>query len=1430
MAENDNVDEFTQRLLDRARQRRENLQKKLGETPVRKRSAPLNENQDDNIDIEQSNDESPKRPCMREVERNLKPDTPSIESVRSRRNALSSQYQDDEPDASSTKTSTPILQTVERTSRVPAAALEDSDRRKHISGDNSRRNRLAALAQDINSWEDDLKPTPTKFDHDEKPHSARDTSPMKSTSPYKRAGSPIKHTSPIKQTSPYRRTSPQKVTSPYKQTSDRQHTGMSLKSSIETHSTTCVIEPSKPQRTFDYNEEVAASTSQLRASQSSSQVSQITVNIRSDGGRGNLPTSRSATTISPADRAVPSKSGSTVTPMSSVQESGELDSTISQQPVAQRMAVWKNREQTTAQECDMDVTMLQQPVSVRMAAWKQKDSDTPIRSNTPARGKQRPVSTSIVGTPAAAKKWPPVAAEMERVRSQSQTSERRESNANEPTKLPVLSRMAAWQKQVDKVESEQNMRSVSPTRRSPVKSTSASQLTPASRSTSASHLTPAPAHRGRNPACSQSSSQLTPRRDTSPVKWQPTNASKSPEPKYSPVKAPVAGNSPVKSPAKQTPCDTPRSIHDRLKSLHQNMQHDEDNGHASELKQQRRQEIEQLQNRWKNGMPATEPITDPPANECTPAPPPPPPLMGRQANQKPVSNKRENARDKVRHDFESKLQSMGFDLHNTSKESGHIASIDLTPQRMRDKNKLATSNTEVGPPKPPRVEITEERVTTATFGPNKVISGKTIVNEEEIYRGSAASAVHSSSKTITLTPTTSKSITLTPSTPHTSSIYSLVKQQTGSTPVSTSAPTTATSKSSPNFPQLTAQLAARHRNTEQYGSQTSIDSQSSEYSEPQSEYTDTEYTEGEYTEAEYTEAECTETEYNEPQNKHTDKHVTEYTERQIDTVDEDEEEYSDEDEYTDEESDEEGGVDSLLDEAMDTTNMTEAESDIPPTYTKAISQQCTTSVSIGQSSSSQHARVTFTAPPAAHTPRVTEKRSNHPSTSTDEESDRNVYSIDLYRSTKKSAPPPPKMTIVRHSEHSPREEAPEEPLPYIPEKPVKQRLQELQELVNQEQNVIMQTSNALHQCCGTNSAFAGSPEAVECHRLLLIACKKREAMMLEMQRLRDQSGRPSGKPTTAGSLTISDIRIPLKSTFLDRLHTPADESVHYFILLLRHGEKLIQTQMMSTNDTMVRGALEFPNLIKLSEITQDFKLELEIYSMTIARENPTMTPSKKNRTLTPKSTKKKTLFGSKAHRLQSPGGPNAVASTNFAQIATLPISMRHLNKTHFSLDRIPFMSPLQGSIHMRFKCVLEASVEERGFLTMFEDVSGFGSWHRRWCTLKNGCLRFWKYPDDERNKEPIGCLDLKQCITGKVGLIPRDICARPNTFEICTVRRQTRGDADTLTTHCRDTMTTTRNQLSADTKEDRLAWCDKINEALQSLRTWHPDAMRPINQ
>lgn len=63
-----------------------------------------------------------------------------------------------------------------------------------------------------------------------------------------------------------------------------------------------------------------------------------------------------------------------------------------------------------------------------------------------------------------------------------------------------------------------------------------------------------------------------------------------------------------------------------------------------------------------------------------------------------------------------------------------------------------------------------------------------------------------------------------------------------------------------------------------------------------------------------------------------------------------------------------------------------------------------------------------------------------------------------------------------------------------------------------------------------------------------------------------------------------------------------------------------------------------------------------------------------------------------------------------------------------------YTSVLEGSMQLHIQSEMSMDVEFRGFLTMFEDVSGFGAWHRRWCLLKGDKLSYWKYPDDERKK------------------------------------------------------------------------------------------------
>ncbi|CAN7986584.1 unnamed protein product [Ixodes hexagonus] len=101
---------------------------------------------------------------------------------------------------------------------------------------------------------------------------------------------------------------------------------------------------------------------------------------------------------------------------------------------------------------------------------------------------------------------------------------------------------------------------------------------------------------------------------------------------------------------------------------------------------------------------------------------------------------------------------------------------------------------------------------------------------------------------------------------------------------------------------------------------------------------------------------------------------------------------------------------------------------------------------------------------------------------------------------------------------------------------------------------------------------------------------------------------------------------------------------------------------------------------------------------------------------------------------------------------------------------------------------------------MFEDVGGFGAWHRRWCLLSKNRLSFWRYPEDEGTKATTGWLDLHQSSDLECRLVSRDICARPHTMvlNIAGVQRL----------------------LSADTKEEARRWCASLGAALNSARVW----------
>ncbi|XP_074040615.1 anillin, actin binding protein [Leptinotarsa decemlineata] len=396
---------------------------------------------------------------------------------------------------------------------------------------------------------------------------------------------------------------------------------------------------------------------------------------------------------------------------------------------------------------------------------------------------------------------------------------------------------------------------------------------------------------------------------------------------------------------------------------------------------------------------------------------------------------------------------------------------------------------------------------------------------------------------------------------------------------------------------------------------------------------------------------------------------------------------------------------------------------------------------------------------------------------------------------------------------------------------VNKKIEELQEEVNKQQNIISQTSQALNLCSCTPE-FSGSTEQVEAERVLLVATHRRQAAIHELQRLKvERTIRPQGQhannvPLEKGTLTISDIILPLKHKYVKALAAAGGKG-HHVVCLIKCGEQVVPTKLVSTvvhNTKNPDTDLRIPGDVVLNNIYSDFTVTFEVYCLQAQEEflphevKYHINKKSGNKLVTPKKSKQESRMIMPIR--ESPAGPHAVRTSSFAVMGYIVFSVQAVNKKIWSLNNTPSMSPLDGTVQMRICCELAVSVEHRGFLTMFEDVAGFGAWHRRWVVLKGDTFSYWKYPDDEKKMAPIDTIDLKNCITQKVGPVSRDICARLHTFLIERERVARPKDKDSLVTICKGDKTIIRHLLSADTKDDRIQWCDKFNAALTALRMW----------
>nr|XP_049701390.1 anillin isoform X2 [Helicoverpa armigera] len=432
-----------------------------------------------------------------------------------------------------------------------------------------------------------------------------------------------------------------------------------------------------------------------------------------------------------------------------------------------------------------------------------------------------------------------------------------------------------------------------------------------------------------------------------------------------------------------------------------------------------------------------------------------------------------------------------------------------------------------------------------------------------------------------------------------------------------------------------------------------------------------------------------------------------------------------------------------------------------------------------------------------------------------------VHSVSFYRRMQNasSAPSTP-MRIIRHT-------SPEREPPATPDEPaasvttVRERIKELQAEITKQQTVISQASQALNLCAATIE-FSGSTEQAEGERLLLLASHRRQACLHELQRLQVEGAGPAA---TAGMATLhlTQLSVPLKRDYVRQLN--ADGAVgHHAVCLVKCRDRVLATSMQQTQPSTT--LLHFPDDIRMLGLASDFKVTVEVYLLqaskeVLSHEMKYHISSKKSssKLLTPKSK----ISELKAPRVQSPAGPLAVRSPQFALHGYCIFALQQASRRSFTLNKVPCGSPLEGSVNLEIKARVQVPPPSphAAFLTAFDDVSGLGAWHRRWFRLQPPRLAYWKYPDDVHRKMPIGDIDLSTVLSERVIKAPRDLCARPNTIllESSIPAGLIVPESGSLVyVHRPDGSVVRRHLLAADTPKDRDIWLDCLNKALEYVR------------
>lgn len=362
--------------------------------------------------------------------------------------------------------------------------------------------------------------------------------------------------------------------------------------------------------------------------------------------------------------------------------------------------------------------------------------------------------------------------------------------------------------------------------------------------------------------------------------------------------------------------------------------------------------------------------------------------------------------------------------------------------------------------------------------------------------------------------------------------------------------------------------------------------------------------------------------------------------------------------------------------------------------------------------------------------------------------------------------------------------------------------------------------------CITDSQFTGTNEHIECNRILLISCQKRQAYSAEINRLKqlistfqshnsthnnsclstDQQSSSSDSSTDispsdlTGLLIFSDLQLPIKESYINKLKSSDEKRIFYFLCLIRNGIQVLQTQVISVQELIATRdtSLIFPNRMAISNVDINFKVKIDVYTLEVLPKDAKSSKQTSGSHTTSKFFSPFKFHHSNHHSSSASSSSNpssnsnygtysaasnhhfneqtnlasqGAKTSNFIHVDTIEITQKDILKNKFKLNISSSSIPLTGILYVNVRCMPSKSIELKGFMSLFEDssASGFGHWDRRWCFLNNFNISYWKYPEDEYRNGPLGVINLTKCVTEKVCILPRDVCARKYSIELLVI-------------------------------------------------------------